>query len=108
MEKEKELQTKIQQLKDRNEKLEAHWEAEVDSRLRVEDTLHGVEGELKRKKRRMNRMTYAFQTSYDRLYDRMYHFPIEIGQTRHTISRDWMTYLLKKEEREALHNGLIG
>lgn len=82
------------------------WQAEIITCIRVENILDVVEGEVRRKKRRMNAMSYYFGNAFWRLQDRMQRYPSEFGQTHHTISRDLMFHMIYAEHREAVRRGM--
>lgn len=94
--KNQELENSVRQLEESNEEIEVMWEAEIDTRIRAEQILDYVEGELKITKRRIYHMQYHYRVSFWRVQDMMEYYPAELGQTRHIISRDLVTHLLSE------------
>lgn len=100
------MEDRIQQLEERNEELEALWEAKIDTRIRVEGLLQEVEAKLRIKKTRIDRMYYYYRVAFWRLRDRMEYHPAELGQTCYTISRDLVSYMISKEYNDAIRRNL--
>lgn len=103
-----ELETRVQHLRDRKEEVEARWEAEMDTYIRVEDILRDVEREVRTKKRKMDRMEYAFRVAFGWLWHRINHHPTEMGQTWYTISQNLTSFMTDEEYDEAVRRGLRG
>ena len=82
--------------------------SKIDTHIRIENTLEGIEDELRIKKRRINKMDYAFRVAFGQLQCKIDHYPTEMGQTRYTISRDLTALMNALEYYEAIRNGLRG
>lgn len=98
------VQAVMQALIDRNR--ECVWEVEIDTRIRVENVLEGVEADLRQKKRRMDRMQYIFRTSFWQLRDKIEHYPTELGQIDYTISGTMASNMIYDEYEDAIRGGL--
>lgn len=101
-----ELDNRNQELKERNEEPEDLWEVEISTCIRVENILDRTESELRVKHKRMDRMQYTYRISYWWLQDRMERFPLEIGQTSHTLSRTLASHLIVEEYNEVITRSL--
>lgn len=81
------LETRIQELQTRTQELEGLWEVEISDLLSVEQQVQELELQVRLKKRRIDCMHFAYCSSFGKLQDKVEHYPAEVGQTRHTISR---------------------
>lgn len=102
-----ELEVRVQQTEDRREELKVVWDAEIDTNIRVEGILEGVEANLRRKKRKIFQIVYNFRVSYGRILNRVESHLVELGQTIHTMSRDLVRFLVDQEHRDAIRGGLF-
>lgn len=89
-----------QSVKAEKEVLQAKLEMEVADRIQLEELwedarerVGDLEGEVRVKRRKINKMGYAFRMTFDKWMDAVYHYPTEEGQTRYTMSRDLMIYI---------------
>lgn len=102
----RELEAKVQELQEEKQELHAYWEEEITNRVRAKEQVNELEKEVRAKKVRIDRMSYAFRTTFGRLQHRVYHHPAEEGHTRHTISKSLFLDMVDKEYTDARRRGL--
>lgn len=91
----KELKEEIHDILEDKKDMETFWEVEHDEKVLAKDKVHELkhEGfelrkELKAKKQKIGKMSYIHRSSHEDYQRQVAGYPVETGQTRHTISRD--------------------
>ena len=105
----KELKAELQAVIEDKTDVESMWEQEHDERVLAKDKVHELKqevfelrSELKTKKQKIGRMSYIHRSSHEDFQLQVAGYPVETGQTRHTISRDIIVGLAKADFENAL------
>lgn len=104
----RELEVNVQELQLEIQTIEAYWNDEIRDRRKAEDQVQDLKGEVRNKKRKMDKMDCAYNTLVGRIQDRVSNYPKEEDHTRPTISRDRVITIIAEENEEALERGLRG
>ena len=105
----KELKAELQMVIEDKMDVESMWEQEHDERVLAKDKVHALKqevfelrSELKTKKQKIERMSYIHRSAHEDFQLQVAGYPVETGQTRHTISRDIIAGLAKADFENAL------
>ena len=105
----KELKEELQAVRKDKTSMEGMWEEEHDDRVLAMDKVRDLrvevfelKQELKTNKRKLERMSYIHRSSHIDFQQQVAGYPVEAGQTRHTISRDVIAGLARADFENAL------
>ena len=105
----KELKEELQAVREDKTSMEGMWEEEHDDRVLAMDKVRDLREEvfelrqeLKTNKRKLERMSYIHRSSHIDFQQQVAGYPVEAGQTRHTISRDVISGLARADFENAL------
>ena len=90
-----------------------YWQSKIEARDEMEaqrdearQQVTFVEDELREKKVKLDRATYAYRSSFGRLQSRVFYYPVEEGLSRSTISHRQVMEICDQEYEEAVYRGM--
>lgn len=98
------LEASVEELRLDRQAVEAQMEDKILERMKAQD--QDLEGEVRSKKRKMDRLNCAYENLVGQFEDRVTNYPKEEDQTEPTISRSRVIAILKEEHVEVIERGL--
>lgn len=100
------LESRIQSLQTDKQIITTFWGDERRDRVRAEKLTGELEGEVRDKKVKIDKMKYVFKSAHRRFQHRVRHFPREERRSGRVISRELVKEIADEEHEDAIRRGL--
>lgn len=88
-------------------KLNNRWDEEILKWQMAEEQSHNLAQEVRGIKRKVDIMNYVYTTFMERVQDKVWSYPDELGQFRHSITRARVIAITEEERVSTMVSGLV-